>query len=182
MTPIENAYRLWIQSIQDLNDLQQFFDAKYLNDQFYRKLLVRNIFSVIESYLFITRQLIKLKALNNLNDQNCNLTYEELAILNEKVVTLTDKGETKTNDTFYSFEPSLRFTLNCFAKIFNLDKPDYGDNGFEKLKRMSKRRNDLTHPKIAEKQIVTDEEVQDLVSGLQWFMMMNGKISTRLKF
>jgi hypothetical protein len=76
-----------MQNIKELNELQQFLDIKYLNNQFYRRLLVRNVFSIIESYLFITRELIKLKALKHDNGDS-KLTLEELSILNGKSVAL----------------------------------------------------------------------------------------------
>jgi hypothetical protein len=136
---MQNAYLLWMQNIKELNELQQFLDIKYLNNQFYRRLLVRNVFSIIESYLFITRELIKLKALKHDNGDS-KLTLEELSILNGKSVALTDKGEPKSTETFYNFEPSLRFTLNCFSKAFDAVRPDYGDNNFDELRRLSKRR------------------------------------------
>jgi hypothetical protein len=84
---MQNAYLLWMQNIKELNELQQFLDIKYLNNQFYRRLLVRNVFSIIESYLFITRELIKLKALKHDNGDS-KLTLEELSILNGKSVAL----------------------------------------------------------------------------------------------
>lgn len=182
MNDRENVFKLWEQNIQDLNDLKQFFDIEFLNNQFYRKLLLRNIYSIIESYLYVTRELIKYKALMQSSEEDYKLTYEELAILDGKTVILTGKGEPKANDIFFSFEPSLRFTLNTFSKIFKANNPDYSDNNYEKLINLSKRRNDITHPKQAQSQIVTSEEIKHLLLGLQWFFNTHGKISKNLKF
>lgn len=182
MNPVGNTYELWKLSVQDLKDLQQFFDSKYLNQQFYRKILVRNIFSIIETYLFVTRELIKLAVTTNQNSQKSQLSYEELVILNAKAVTLTNKGEINTREVFYSFEPSLMFTFNCFSKVFNVDKPEYRDINFKKLQKMVKRRNDLTHPKSIEKQIVSNEEIHDLVNGFEWFIATHSKISRGMSF
>jgi len=182
MNHLENAFELWKQNIQDLTDLKRFFDIEFLNNQFYRKLLLRNIYSVIESYLYVTRELIKHKALMQSSEEDYKLSYEELAILNGKTVILTSKGEPKANEIFFSFEPSLKFTLNTFSKIYKADNPDYSDNNYEKLIKLSKRRNDLTHPKLAQLQIVTSEEIKHLVLGLQWFLTTHAKISKNIKF
>jgi len=127
---MQNNLRLWQQNIEDLKELAAFFDTDYRKNQFYRRLIIRQIFSIIESYLFVMRELIKTK----ISTQNLHgLTLEELFILNGESISLTDKGEPRKSPTFYNFKPSLKFTFNCFSKVFNTDKPDYSNNYYNLL-------------------------------------------------
>lgn len=82
-------------------------------------------------------------------------------------------------DEFQSFEPSLRFTLNTFANIFGSALPDYGNSNFEKLKKLSKRRNDVTHPKSVIELIISDQEVKDTFSMFSWFIQTHGNLNKK---
>lgn len=156
----------------DLTKLQSFLDTERINDQFYRRLFLRNIFSVIETYIHITKEIIKFKILVD-SVNNCDLTWSEIVILNEKKVSVDNKGKVKTTDEYQNFEQSLRFTFNTFAKIFNSKLPNYSDNKYRILIRLSQRRNDITHPKSLENMIVTDQELKDTVLALEWFLIEN---------
>mgnify|MGYP000480612863 CR=1 FL=1 len=170
---IDEIYKLWNHCIEELKELSSFFSQEHLNNNFYRRLIIRNTFSIIEAYLHISRELIKHKlALNDAISKV--LTTNELIILSEETAYLNNKGEVKSRRTFYSFEPHLKFTFKCMSKVFNSSEPNYSDIKYSKLIAIAKRRNDITHPKEYDKMIITKEELKDVVSALEWFFQIHG--------
>ncbi|HEY8688443.1 MAG TPA: hypothetical protein VIM07_04350 [Chitinophagaceae bacterium] len=174
---LEVTIRLWYCTVTELESMKEFLNNDKINTQFYRRLFIRNIFSVIETYLYVTKELVKNKLVI---DKNTNqISWSDLTILNEKKAVLDTQGNVNVMDDFQKFEPSLRFTLNIFAKIFGADLPKYGDSNFEKLKKLSKRRNDITHPKSLEELVISDQEIIDTVSMFSWFMHTHTEINKK---
>ncbi len=174
---LETTLKLWHSIVIELDKMKDFLTVEKINDQFYRRLLLRNIFSIIETYIFVTRELVKNRLIIE-KDSN-KISWLDLAALNEKKVILDAEGNTEVRDDFQKFEPSLRFTLNVFAKVFGSNLPNYGDSNFEKLKRLSKRRNQITHPKSIEQLIISDQEVKDVVSMFVWFTQTHTLLSAK---
>ena len=177
----KDVAQLWVMNIEELKRLSTYFQEDMINDNFHRKNMVRNLFSVIEGYLFMTRELIKLIIIYN-PITNYGITFHEIIALHGKAISIDKNGQVVGKETFHPFESTLRFTLNCFAKMFKSPQPNYGDNGYAKLIRLSKRRNDLTHPKSAALQIVSDDEMKDLALGLEWFIRTHGETSIKVNF
>ncbi len=72
MTPkehLEVTLKLWYSTITELESMKEFINIEKLNDQFYRRLFLRNIFSIIETYLFVTKELIKSGTTNTCTDE-----------------------------------------------------------------------------------------------------------------
>lgn len=173
---IEDVLKLWSSTIDDLNTLQSFLSIEKINDQFYRRLFLRSIFSIIETYLYITKEVVKIK-LSVEGNSNNEILWSELVILNEKQVLLDEQGKVKTKDIFQKFGPSLRFSLDIFANVFGSNLPDYGDKKFELLTTLNKRRNDITHPKSSNELIITDQEIKDSISMFGWFIETHNKMN-----
>lgn len=179
MTPKEHlqlTFKLWHSTISELESMQDFFTVQKINNQFYRRAFIRNVFSIIETYLYVTKELIKNKLII---DKTSEITWADLAILNEKKAFLDTQGKVNIKDDFQKFEPSLKFTLNTFANIFDSVLPNYGDSNFEKLKKLSKRRNDITHPKSLENLNVSDQEIEDTISMFSWFIKTHSTINSK---
>lgn len=113
-----------------------------INNQFHRRLFIRNMFSVIETQVFITKEFIKLKVVIDQAQQD-KVSWAELAVLDEKKAALTSKGDVEIKDEFQSFIPALRFSLTLFARVFKSLKPDFGNSNFEKLQHLTRRRKIL---------------------------------------
>lgn len=120
---------------------------------------------------------IKLSLEENSNNQ---VSWTDLVILNEKQVLLDEQGKVKTKDIFEKLEPSLRFSLNIFANVFGSNLPDYGDKNFELLKKLNKRRNDITHPKSLIELQITDQEIKDSISMFSWFIQTHNSMNKNL--
>jgi len=173
---IKETMNLWFSAIQELEAVQTFLDGNKINEQFYRRLFIRNVFSIIETYLYITKELVKIKL--DIDGFGKNQTsWEEVSILHEKRAVLNKTGKIETKDEFQSFIPTLRFSLTIFANVFNSKLPDFGNHNFEKLIHLSKRRNDITHPKSSADLIITSQEISDTVHMFAWFMKAHKDIS-----
>jgi hypothetical protein len=172
---LEVSLKLWYSTVKELEKMNDFLTVEKINDQFYRRLFLRNIFSIIETYIFVTKELVKNRLV--IDKEANQVSWADLAALNEKKVVLDTQGKVEIKDDFQKFEPSLRFTLNIFAKVFESSLPNYGDSNFEKLKRLSKRRNDITHPKSLNELVISDEEVKEAISMFTWFIQTHGQIN-----
>jgi hypothetical protein len=175
---LEETMRLWQSTITELKKLEDFLSIDRINDQFYRRLFIRCVFSIIESYLYVTKELIKIKITIDSSD-SISLSWEELVILNEKKVFLDNQGKVKTKEEYQRFDTSLKFTLNTFANIFGMGLPDYGDNKFQTLITLSTRRNDITHPKSLSQLVIKDQEMKDTVEVFRWFMDTHSRINEK---
>ncbi|MFD0939744.1 hypothetical protein [Pedobacter boryungensis] len=163
--------------MEELEGINQFMTKEYLESPFIRRLIIRNTFVIIETYLYVTKEIIKIK-IENSGD---SLDWQKLALLNEKRVDINRKGQIETKDQFHSFIPSLRFTLNLFAEVFDAESPDYSTHQFEKLIKQSKRRNQITHPKAKEDLLVSMDEIMENTDVLQWFMTTHSKINQKFQ-
>lgn len=163
---LKETFKLWKYSHDELILIEKFLHSKKINDQFYRRLFVRSIFTIFESQLKVLREIVKIDVTINKSDIN----FEELVILKEKKVFLDKSGKPKSKDEYYSFEPSFKFTLNLFAKTFNSPLIDFGNSSFESLMKLYKRRNDITHPKSDRKTIISDKEIIESIAMTKWFM------------
>lgn len=119
---LDTTIKLWHTTIEELNGLGTFLNHEKINDQFYRRILVRGLISVIETFLNITKEIIKIRVVV---DPSVRLGWEELAILNERAAKLSDQGKVRVTGEFYKFEPRLKFTLNKFAEVFGAERPNF---------------------------------------------------------
>lgn len=173
---IHNTLLLWKFANEEIEGMSKFLALETINDQFYRRLLIRNIFSVIETYLNITKEIILTKIVT----ENSNLLgWKEIAILNEKTAKLDAKGNAHAVENFQYFEPSFRFTMSTFAKVFNAEPLDPGNANFERLKRLSKLRNSITHPKISSVLLVSNDDIKDVVTMFGWFVKSHSQMNAK---
>jgi len=175
---LEVTMKLWQSTITELKRLEDFLSAERINDQFYRRLFIRSVFSIIETYLHVIKELLKIKLTID-KPQEIQMTWSELIVLNEKKVFLDNNGKVKTKDEFQKFVPSLRFTLNMYSYMFDMKLPDYGDKNFQNLITLSKRRNNITHPKSPSQLIIKDQEMKDTVALFRWFMETHNAINKK---
>jgi len=163
--------------VVELKGLQEFIEIKKINNQFYRRIFLKGYFSILESFLFLTREMVKLKIQfdNNTNE----FTWSDFAALNGQKVNVNERGEVTISSNFQRFKPSLIFTLTIFAKAFNTELPDYKDSTFKKLDALYTRRNEVTHPKSYIQFMISDQEVKDIFSMHSWFGQTHSSITQK---
>jgi hypothetical protein len=81
----------------------------------------------------------------------------------------TTGAPTLTRRSMSIFEAYLRFTLNTDVKHFNIEEaPNFGDSGWEAMKKSDVIRNLLTHPRTTEHLFISNEELKDLKTAINW--------------
>jgi hypothetical protein len=176
---LENIRLLWSATVEELKRLKELLEDNKFNDSFYRRLFLKSIYSAIESYLHICKKIIIFIIAYESNSMS--LDWSELMILKEKKPYLDNKGKVKLKNEFQSFEANLRFTLNAALNVFKSNPADYGDKGFQKLILISKKRNDITHPKDFQDFVIKKEEFTDLLAAFGWFVNLQNEISDKFE-
>jgi hypothetical protein len=151
-------------------DVQQAFQNVIGNDQFWRRTLVRAVFSYFEAHSFVIRS----ATLKMLKPEGSNFeSIAKIALLADtayqpsKTGKLEDTGEPKT-----AFINLFAFTLRTYAETGGMSAADiekfFGDNAFNQLQRAKKVRDRLTHPKQLADITVTPAEVLDVTNAFNW--------------
>jgi hypothetical protein len=136
---------------------------KDYTDQFWRRVMVRNLFVLLEACSYGMKQ----AALHRHRLLEIDFSNAEIALLSEEKYTLDD-GEPKTSkENFQQFVPSLKFAFKCFAKTFELVFAL--DMTTSPLKEFQRLRNRITHPKKLPELSISDPEVQKAKQVWKWF-------------
>lgn len=139
----------------------------YLLNQFWRRTLVRNLFSAIEGMTHQYKQLAKQIA-------DCSLiefSSAEIALLNEETYILNNKGEADVQKSKLRTADNLLFSLNMLAKSckskFVINK---GGAEWQAFLKAQKVRDRIMHPKKFEDVEITDDEMPLILETGSWFM------------
>jgi hypothetical protein len=132
-------------------------------DQFWRRVLVRNVFVLIEACSYG----LKRAALHRFRHFEVDFSSAELALLSEEKYSLNG-GEAKTETGNYQrFIPNLKFAFKTCAKtfgfVFDLDTSKGPLTECERL------RNRLTHPKKMAELSISDSEILQMQKMWKWF-------------
>ncbi len=133
---------------------------------FWKRSLYRSFFSFVEFTAFRLRYLL----LAGLKDHTLTVSPEETLILQEQTPELNDKGNVKLKARFFSFEAYLRFTIETYARHFDIKgAQNFDSDGWEAMKKSVVVRNLLTHPKTLEHLFISDKELADLNTAINWY-------------
>ena len=136
------------------------------NTDFWKRALFRAFFSFVEFTAFRLRYLL----LAGFKDGTLKLSPEEVLILQEQTPELNDRGTAQLRNRLFGFEAYLRFTLKTYAKHFDVkEAPDFGDGGWEAMSKSVIVRNLLTHPRTYQHLFISNEELKDLNTGINWY-------------
>jgi hypothetical protein len=80
---------------------------------------------------------------------------------------LTDKGDVETRPAKISFEANLRFAFKLLAKACSVDSElDVSGSGWQSLKKATKIRDRITHPKILSDLNISEAEFDEVTQDL----------------
>jgi hypothetical protein len=128
---------------------------------------VRTVFAMIEGTTFNLKQM----ALNLSAHGRGNFSKAELAMLEEVVYELGDKGEAVTQTKFMKLPTNIRFAFDAAARAFGVTyKLEVGDSGWAIFKEALIIRNRITHPKIIDDLKLSETEVQKVIDTGAWFL------------
>jgi hypothetical protein len=129
---------------------------------------IRTFFSMVEAISYSTRQILL-----NKHDQNqIELSNEEIYLLKEKSIEIDSSGNIKTKDRYFNFESFFKFTYITYAKHLkkeSLYKDLISDNRYNCFKDALEIRNRITHPKGPESILVSKMEYDNICKAHDWY-------------
>jgi hypothetical protein len=147
-------------------DALEASDVTEESKQFWRRALVRLVFSELESLSFQLKQAaFAFRAV-----PWARFTTGELALLSEQAYSLNKNGTVKVIDAHLPMLPNFRFAVTCFCRVlaprFTLD---VGGQGWEDLTNAVEIRDRITHPKSKEQLFISKSEADMALRGGIWF-------------
>lgn len=131
-----------------------------------RRQFVRSMFALIEATLWLFKQ----EALTQHNNGVARFTHSETALLAELVPILDSEGSAHEMPANLRFTSNVRFAFRSHARAYAyLDVLDVSDHRWNLLRQSARVRNRLMHPKGMQSMDVSDDELLEARSALQWF-------------
>jgi hypothetical protein len=141
------------------------------DDQFMRRNFVRTFFAAIEGHIYRMKQDA---ILYHENEQQI-FKPEEVNLLKEKSyedkVDKQGKANRKEKDTYISFLPNFRFSIECYIKSLKSNYNfDFSSNGWECLQKTVEIRNNITHPKSVSNMKIEDSDMEKVNTAFNWYI------------
>jgi hypothetical protein len=140
---------------------------QYAELGFWYRGLARALLTYIEGILFVMRQLIiyaEQRGEIELSAGEATLVRELEYAVNVRRKKIEERA--RTNRFLENFVISFEFFPRVFGSSFRID---YGTHGWEKLQRLVKLRNDLTHPKNVQDTLLAPEMPNLIRDAAMWF-------------
>lgn len=135
--------------------------------------LVRAYAAYIEASLYDMRQ----ETLKRARKSSSTLSLEEENVLLEKNFFLDKKGRLQSKDEHQKFLPLVLFSIKTYAKSHGINfEPNTGDHSWEAFQYFVKFRNRLTHPKSLQDIEFSKNDLEKMMTALQWFHNTNGAL------
>ncbi|MGZ8174300.1 MULTISPECIES: hypothetical protein [Methylobacter] len=123
---------------------------------FTRRCYIRSVMSFIEGNTSRFKQ-VSLWVHENVQSI---FSAEEIVCLKEETVYLKDNGKTGVKDMHIKMLPNLRFALESYARVKNIElKLDTDGEGWNAIKAAINKRDKITHPKTIDDFKVTEGEI-----------------------
>jgi hypothetical protein len=147
------------------------------DNQFWRRMLVRSVFALIEGTVYRMKQLAFEVSL----DERVPLSRAEIALLVEEGYDLNDKGEPIVKSNHLNITKGIRFAFKASARAYGISyalKVD--DSGWDSFKKALKVRDRLMHPKSTSDVNVVDDDVLCLERAVSWFAESVNEIQSKM--
>jgi hypothetical protein len=137
--------------------------APQIYSQVERRLIMRSIFSYIEAVVFS----MKRTALERHPEA---LTDGEKMLAAEAAFELSEAGQVVKRAAKVSLGSNIKFAFAIFSKAYKTWSPlNLVNPGWQSLLRSIKARDRITHPKSPSDLQISDAELDDAHTGLNWF-------------
>jgi hypothetical protein len=136
------------------------------SSQLVRRAMVRSYFALVEGTLYRMRRF----ALHAHALSGIDLGCDESVALNELSYSIDDKGDINSRAQFVPLTNSLRFTVKILGRALNQPLSfDYSDSQWQAFRASIDIRNRLTHPKNANDAQVSNDDIDTIKAGSDWF-------------
>jgi hypothetical protein len=147
------------------------FTAKELlgrrNDGFSKRVYIKTFFNLVEGIVHVLKT--STLFLNDIYAANV-LTPEEIVMLKEEQVHVTETGKVSTQKASISLLPNLRFAIDCFSRVNKIRyKIVTTGVGWAQFKNAAKIRDHLTHPQLVADLEVLDADMQVVNEAVEYF-------------
>jgi hypothetical protein len=164
--------------------------CKQAPGEYSKRVLVKTIFSFFEGHLYAFQQVVLafeyiLNPLKNLlpsakASRMVLFTEEERAKLEGFTFVVGKDG--KTCNRYLKFKENIKSTMQIFYRaIQQQEEVDFNSAGWTKLMDAQKIRDRITHPKTAEALKISDEEMETVIAGHDWYRETNSRILKSLR-
>jgi hypothetical protein len=120
-------------------------------DEFWRRMYVRAAFACIEGMMYRLKEVAHAAH----NSKKCSFSGKELALIKE--------------ESFLRFMDNIEFVFSITARAIDSDhRLPVGDNEWDLMRKASKIRNRLTHPKTSSDLIVSVDELHIVGRSFDW--------------
>ncbi len=131
-----------------------------------RRRYIRNVIALVEG---VTAAMGRI-ALADAESGNTTFTPGEIAILRGLKYELNDEGGVRPVPSYQKLTRTVRFSFAALAKTYDADFTlVVGGSGWRCLKSTVEVRNRLLHPKKPEDLDLSDQEMKDGATGVDWF-------------
>lgn len=140
------------------------------NNDFHKRVFVRSAFSYLDAYLYWLR-LWLIGILEKQGRISLNTDVDTIFLLKEDVPKPKVNGSLEMDKNRIPFINLCALTIRS-ALVANGIAPDpfFSDNGWRKMHSSIKVRHRITHPKIENDNIISEDEMFDVRESIRWFM------------
>lgn len=135
--------------------------------QTHRRELVRSIFAAVEGLHWQLKSDVLKHA-----EVVAGLTIHERAALLEEAYTVDDRGVVRVQPRFMPLLSAIRLVVSIVKRYRPGYEVDFNHRGWSNLRLAVEVRNRLVHPKAMEDLSVSDEEIQQSLSGFYWLVAL----------
>jgi len=149
------------------------------DDPFWRRMLFRTAFSMIEAFNFYFADLA-IKAHCHAREGQIDVTA--ISLLNKKRFRLDDQGNLIGAEQRHSLIGFSAFLVKTLAEAAGVTKDYFAESGWADLRQAVRVRHRITHPKLPEHMHIKKEEVDALVRGVSWLIHSLHDIASQSDF
>ncbi|MCG8351874.1 MAG: hypothetical protein MI924_29260 [Chloroflexales bacterium] len=145
-------------------------------DLFWRRAYVRSVFAFIEGVTYRMKRL----AFEEKDKSQVDFSPAEIALLLEQTFDLDEQGEVIHRTIAFPLTKNVRFAFKALARVNAVDYDLHGGAGWEALKKSLKLRERLMCPKTQEDLLISNDEIDFVLSGSVWFVQNFKELFNRL--
>lgn len=135
-----------------------------VDEQFYRRSLIRTMFSLIDAFCYHLKQ----ESLSVAKHNPITFSKRTLEVLTETRINKSIEGSQTTRPYYPSPQENLRVAIRTYAKVKSGFVPDHIRHHPIVFAISKKIRDRITHPKAADDLVVSNEEFREAILLLQW--------------
>ena len=152
------------------DDIQSLIDT-YQNDfknQTLRRALIRAIWAYIEGNVHA----LQCYTLRACELGGKDIPIDDRKILSESTIIVNVNGVAEIQNLWADTLTKIKKTLKISCELTGFSwRPDFNDNKWNQLCKSIQDRHRLTHPRKSNNLGVSDEELNDTLAGLEWFVI-----------